>query len=517
MKNTSFAKGLLLAALAVIGITQSCNDLDLQPLDKVTTDTYYKTLADFDGATFAAYSSIQDLWGTSTETLNERGEFWSVTLTATDDVQTNSKAGNSGGDYQNARDLDALQFRSDQTCWGAAYTQIYEGILRANLVLEALDRENELTADQKKQFAAEAKFIRGMMHFLALQMWGTPPLVTSVKSDISDLATGNATQDALYASILGDLRDATSGLPAKWDAANTGRATKYAARALEGKVNVWKKDWAAAITALEDVKSNGGYSLFPDYDDAFSFTKENGVESVFEIQYGGPFSDDNLWVFDDTHSEAFKASQGTGRVWYWNPSGDAGAPGGGLGWYVPTKNLVDEYEAGDKRLAASIYRAGDTYYNKGDGTAPYDAAWSETGYSIRKYFGANNAEGAAYSPNGQAGFNNERWLRYAEVLLLYAEALIENNRAADGMNVINNEIRVRAGLGDSPIADPVQALRHERRVELAFEAHRWFDITRWGIGAQVFGSAWNDKFKVFPFPLAEINRSAGKLVQNTGY
>lgn len=517
MKNMSYAKGILLAALAVIAFTQSCNDLDLQPLDKVTTDTFYQTVSDFDGAAFAAYSSIQDLWGTSTETLNERGEFWSVTLTATDDVQTNSKAGNSGGDYQNARDLDALQFRASQTCWAAAYTQIYEGILRANIILEALDRENKLTAEQKKQFAAEAKFIRGIMHFLALQMWGTPPLVTAVKSDFADLATGNATQEQLYTSILSDLRDATAGLPAKWDAANTGRATKYAARAFEGKVNVWKKDWAAAITAFEDVKMNGGYALYPDYDDAFSFTKENGPESIFEIQYGGPFSDDNLWVFDDTHSEAFKASQGTGRVWYWNPSGDAGAPGGGLGWFVPTKSLVDEFEPGDKRLAASIYRAGDTYYNKGEGTAPYDPAWSETGFSIRKYFGANNASGSAYSPNGQAGFNNERWFRYAELLLLYSEALIENGQTGPGLAIINNEIRTRAGLGATTIADPKAALRHERRVEMAFELHRWFDITRWGIGAQAFGSAWNDKYNLFPFPQAEINRSAGKLKQNAGY
>lgn len=517
MKNTSFAKGLFLAALAVIGITQSCNDLDLQPLDKVTTDTYYKTASDFDGAIFAAYSSIQDLWGTSTETLSERGEFWFVTLSATDDVQTNSKAGNSGGDYQNARDLDALQFRATQTSWAAAYTQIYEGILRANIVLEAVDRENELTADQKKQFAAEAKFVRGLMHFLAMQMWGTPPLVTSVKSDFADLATGNSTTDALYTSILGDFADAAAGLPAVWDASNAGRATKYAAVAFTGKVNVWKKDWPAALAAFKDVRDNGNYSLYPNYDDAFSFTKENGAESIFEVQYGGPFSDDNLWVFDDTHSEAFKASQGTGRVWYWNPSGDAGAPGGGLGWFVPTKNLVDEFEPGDKRLAASIYKAGDTYYNKGDGTTAYDPAWSETGYSIRKYFGAENAVGSAYSPNGQAGFNNERWFRYAELLLLQAEALIESGQTAPGLAIINNEIRARAGLGATTIADPVAALRHERRCEMAFEMHRWFDITRWGIGAQVFGASWDNKYNVFPFPQAEINRSAGKVVQNPGY
>jgi hypothetical protein len=262
---------------------------------------------------------------------------------------------------------------------------------------------------------------------------------------------------------------------------------------------------------------NGNTNKIDNYEDAFDFKKENGQESIFEVQYGGPFSDDNLWVFDDTHSEAFKASQGTGRVWYWNASGDGGAPGGGLGWYVPTKNLVDEFEAGDPRLVASLYKAGDTYYNKGEGTAPYSAAWSSTGYSIRKYFGPRNAIGAAYSANGQAGFNNERYFRYAEMLLLYAEALIEAGRTADGLGIINTEIRARVGLAPTTIVDPKAALRHEKRVEMAFEMHRWFDITRWGIGAQVFGASWNDKYNVFPFPQSEITRSAGKLIQNVGY
>jgi hypothetical protein len=524
MKKTFYLKVLAIVAVMAFIIAEACNNLDLQPLDKVSTNTYYKTAADFDGAIFAAYSSIQDLWGTSTETLNERGEFWAITLMTTDDVTINAKAGNSGGDYQNNKDLDNLQFRASQTCWAAAYTQIYEAILRANIVIEAANAQNELTAAQKTKFIAEAKLIRGIMHFLALQMWGTPPLVLEVKKDINNLATGNTTKDALFTAILADLSDAYAGLPASWDASNLGRATKWTARAFQGKVNVWKKDWTAAITAFEDVRTNAGYRLFngntakiDNYEDAFDFKKENGLESIFEVQYGGPFSDDNLWVFDDTHSEAFKASQGTGRVWYWNPSGDAGAPGGGLGWYVPTQNLVSEFEANDPRLTASIYRTGDTYYNKGEGTATYNAAWSSTGYSIRKYFGVRNAVGSAYSANGQAGFNNERYFRYAEMLLLYAEALIEAGRTTDALAVINNEVRARVGLGATAIADARTALRHEKRVETAFEMHRWFDITRWGIGATVFGAAWDNKYNVFPFPQAEINRSQGKLIQNAGY
>lgn len=507
-------------SLILIVISLSCNKLDLQPLDRVTTDTYYKTADDFDGATFAAYSTIQDFWGTSTETIGEMGEFWKLSMVVTDDAAADSLRADG-----RALDLDRLLIRASDIPYAALYTQVYEGILRTNLVIENAAKENQLTDAQKTSFTAEAKFLRAFFHFLALQVWGTPPLVLEVKKDLSDLAVPNATKDELYTAILSDLQAAYAGLPPSWDDANLGRATKWTARAFEGKVNVWKEDWDAAITAFEDVKLNGPYSLMPNYEDAFDFLQENKAESIFEIQFGGPFSDDNLWVFDDTHSEAFKASQGTSRVWYFDPTGAGSpgkpdAPGGHLGWFVPTQNLVDEFEPGDPRLFSSVYRIGDTYYTI-DGSSiavmAYDSAWSSTHYSIKKYGGERNAKPADYSPNGQAQFNNERWYRYAEMLLLYAEALIQKGRTADALAIINNEIRARVGLGPTPIADPMKALQHEKRVEMAFEPHRWFDIVRWGLGPQIFGSKWNDKFKVFPFPQSEVDRSAGKLKQNPDY
>jgi hypothetical protein len=523
MKKLIQHKRLYLSAFAVIisivVISVSCNKLDLQPLDRVTTDTYYKTAADFDGAVFASYSSIQDFWGTSTETLGEMGEFWKLTMVVTDDAAADSLRSDG-----RSLDLDRLQIRASDIPYAALYTQVYEGILRANLVIENAAGENELTPEQKTQFIAEAKFLRAFFHFLALQVWGTPPLVLEVKKDLNNLASPNATKDELFAAILSDLQAGYNDLPASWDDANLGRATKWTARAFEGKVNVWKEDWDAAITAFEDVRSNGPYSLMPNYEDAFDFQKENNDESIFEVQFGGPFSDDNLWVFDDTHSEAFKASQGIARVWYFDPVGAGSlgqeAPGGHLGFFVPTKNLVNEFEPGDPRLFTSVYKTGDTYYTI-DGssiaTLPYDSSWSSTNYSIKKYGGERNAKAADYSPNGQAQFNNERWFRYAEMLLLYAEALIEKGRAAEAMLIINTEIRTRVGLGATTIADPLKALQHEKRVEMAFEPHRWFDITRWGLGPQIFGARWNDKFNVFPFPQSEIDRSAGLLKQNTGY
>lgn len=519
IRNKKFWLIAVVTIICVAVLPVSCNRLDLQPLDRVTTDTYYKTAADFDGAVFASYSSIQDFWGTSTETIGEFGEFWKLTMVVSDDAAADSLRADS-----RALDLDRLFLRASDVPYAALYTQVYEGILRANLVIENAAKADLLTDAEKTKFIAEGKFLRGFFHFLAMQFWGTPPLALKVNTDLGSLAEPNATKDALFAAILSDFKDAYDGLPGVWDDGNKGRATKWAARAFEGKVDVFKEDWDAAIAAFEDVKNNGPYSLMPTYEDVFDFQKENNAESIFEIQFGGPFSDDNLWVFDDTHSEAFKASQGIARVWYFDPTGagrlGTDAPGGHMGFFVPTKNLVNEFEPGDARFTTSIYKTGDTFYTI-DGTSiaqlPYDSSWSSTQYSIKKYGGERNAKTSDYSPNGQAQFNNERWYRYAEMLLLYAEALIKKGRTAEALDIINNQIRKRAGLGATTIADPMKAMQHEKRMELAFEPHRYFDIVRWGLGPQIFGSKWNDKFKVFPFPQSEIDRSGGKLKQNDGY
>lgn len=504
---------VLITSLCILGILSCSNELDLQPLDRLTTDTFYKTRTDFDGAVFASYSSIQDFWGTSTENLGEFGEFWKITLTVTDDV-----AADAVNSDQISRDVDNLFIRSSDVPYAAVYTQIYEGIFRANLVLQNLDGDNELTAADKTVLSAEAKFLRAWFHFQAMKLFGTPPLALEIVPGINDQAKPNATQSELFAAILSDFNDAAAGLPPVWDSGNRGRVTSWAAKSYIGKVNVWKKDWPTAITAFEDVIANGPYELLPDYESVFAFNNENNAESIFEVQYGGPFSDDNLWVFDDTHSEDFKASQGTGRGWHWDAAN--GAPGGKLGQWAPTQDLVDAFEPGDVRLRTILYQDGDTYFSF-DGTRyelPYDPQWSSTNFTLKKYRGSVNSVQANHSPNGQADFNNERWFRFAELKLLYAEALIEGGGNLATAKQQIDDIRVRAGL---PIldasADLTQAMRQEKRIELALEPHRWFDITRWGIGSQIFGAAWNDRFNVFPFPQSEIERSNGLLEQNPGY
>jgi len=509
IKYKSSTMKKIASILVVFLAFNSCNDLDLLPLDRVTTATFYKTASDFDGAIFASYSSIQDFWGTSTETLSERGEFWKITMTITDDVAADEV--NADGI---SKDVDNLFIRASDVPYGAVYTQIYKGILRANLVLENLNAENELTAEEKSIFEGEAKFLRAWFHFQALKLFGTPPLAMEVRKDLNDQALPNATQDALYTAILSDLTTAGANLPEDWGSANAGRATAWAARSYIGKVKIWQEDWAGAITAFEEVMTSGPYQLLPDFEAVFAFDNENNAESIFEVQYGGPFSDDNLWVFDDTHSENFKASQGTGRVWYWDAGN--GAPGGKVGWWAPTTDLLNAFEAGDLRKGVTLYEAGDMYYTFPDDPVPYDENWSSTNLTLKKYRGPRNTVSANHSPNQQADFNNERWFRFAELKLLYAEALLMSGRDGDATTQIN-DIRGRAGLpglgGTATMAD----LQQERRVELALEPHRWFDIVRWDLGASIFGASWDPKYVLFPFPQSEIDRSSGMLTQNSGY
>ena len=150
---------------------------------------------------------------------------------------------------------------------------------------------------------------------------------------------------------------------------------------------------------------------------------------------------------------------------------------------------------------------------------PFNPAWSSTGYVVKKYAGERNSVGGAFSGNNQGNFNNERTFRFAELKLLYAEALLAKGRAAEATTQIN-DIRNRAGLPNLSGTATLAILQKEKRVELCFEAHRWFDIVRWGLGPVIFGSNWNNKYSVFPFPQTEIDRTkgtSGEIKQNAGY
>lgn len=520
MRKGIFINFLLVVIIGISTavILESCNKLDLTPLDKTTTSTFFVKKADFDGALFGAYSSMQDLWAINSATSfggqNGWGSFWVVSMLASDDAEFNTSQNNVVPDVQ---DVDALNFRTNNRAFYTVYAETYEGINRSNIVLEQVENgKNTLTEAEKKAVVAEAKFIRGFFHFIAAQMWKTAPIVTETAKSLQQTYK-NSDPTALLQASLDDFAAAAVDLPVSWDDANTGRATKWTARAYEGKVNVWMQKWDAAVTAFEDVETNGGFDVLPDYEDVFAQANENNQESIFEVQFGGPYSDDNSWILDDNGNEDFKATQGTSRTSFFVARADAG----GVRWFVPTiklKALFDE-EPGDKRLDASLYyKEGEDYttYITGSNVVtpavfttvlpPAITSQSPTGLAIKKYLGSKNTDLAYYKQG--VSFNNERFFRYPELLLLHAEALLSGGAPKGGSayqtaDACVNKTRQRAGL--TPLAGvTLGQLQKEKQKELCFEPARYFDMIRWNIGGA----------KVFPLPQAEIDRNRGGLVQN---
>lgn len=520
MRKKFFLRFLLviLVVTSAAAIIVSCNKLNLTPLDKTTTATFFTKKSDFDGGMFAAYSSMQDLWQVNSATSfgghNGWGSFWVTSMLASDDAEFNSSQNNSVSDVQ---DVDALNLKPNNRFIYTVYAETYEGINRANIVLEQVENgKNNLTDAEKKAVIAEAKFIRGFFHFLAAQMWKTAPIVTETAKTLLQTFK-NSDPTALLQIALDDFKAAAIDLPSSWDDANTGRATKWTARAYEGKVNVWMQKWDDAVIAFEDVEKNAGYILEDNYEALFAVTNENNKESVLEVQFAGPYSDDNSWILDDNGNEDFKSTQGVARPWFFVARTDAGAQR----WFVPTlklKALFDE-EPNDKRLDASMYyKEGEDYtvYVSGSNVVtagtfttalpPAPTAMSPTGLAIKKYLGSMNTDVAYYRQG--VSFNNERFFRYPEVLLLHAEALLSGGAPHGGSiyqtaDALVNATRVRAGLQPLSGVTMLQ-MQKEKQKELCFEPARYFDEIRWNINGA----------KIFPFPQDEIDRNHGGLVQN---
>jgi hypothetical protein len=515
----------ILSITIIFTTCMSCNDLDLVPLNQLSEAVFYKTETDFDGAIYASYSQTQQYWETFMG--GDRLAWYRIALAPDDDAFIQ---------HPSALPYDSHIFQGNaasETALKNIFITTYKGIHRANLVLKMLQKEDVELSDAKKSvFEAEAKFLRGFFHFQAAKLWGNAPIVTDVIGDFDKLAVPNSDPTALLDAVIADFEAAFNGLPTKaeWGDAKLGRASKWAAKAFVGKANVWKKDWAAAIAAFQAVESSGAFKLMDNFDDVFAWDMQNNDESIFEIQAASN-SDNNFWVIDDNHPEHFKASQGMLRPFHFDPSWRAAGNDvqcSGSQWtneyYAATPEIVNMYEPGDKRLAVTLYSEGDDYVGVGCNGAPmgalkYSLDWMHdgaNGTNIKKYRGPRNAVAANHSPNGGVDFNNHRWYRYGGMLLLYAEALIQSGNAAGGLDIINNKIRARAGLGATTEANALKALMDERRRELAFEFHRMFDVQRWEIGSQVFDN-FDSRLRYFPFSQIDIDKSGGVLGQSPSW
>ena len=417
-----------------------------------------------------------------------------VTSIASDEGDKGSSPGDTGSDKDQ---LDLLNFAPTFGSFNDVWEGNYQAINRCNQALKFLPLLDKADVSLRDRLTGEAKFMRAFTYFTLVKSFGGVPLVDHVpvagNEDDRQMLFKRKTKEEIYAFIEADLQEAIAKLPLKssYSADDKGRASKGAAYALLAKVSMYQKKWQQVV---DNANAVTGYSLTPNFQDIYKVSGENNQESIFEIQGMG----------------------GTGKPGiqqYSQVQGARGAGGWGWGFNTPSQTLVNAYNAeGDtKRRDATIIFRGSTLY---DGRV-VPTTVENPYYNYKAY--SSNFTGSDDSDT------NIRYLRYAEVLLMKAEALNELGQTASAIPLLN-QVRTRAGLANttaSSQADVRTAVWKERRLELAFEHDRWFDLIRTG-QAQAAMAADGKTFKVgtnelFPIPQSFVQLSGGLTTQNPNY
>lgn len=484
----------LLASIVVAGFSCSDDFLEKAPLDTINTDNFYQTEADAVAAINGAYQPLQ--WP----------KLYNMRMWTSDIMAGNSIVGAGGGDDgRETQDMMNFVTTTDNPGVLDLFRGPYPGILRCNVVLQKVT-DMEINETLKNRIVGEAHFLRGLYYFILVRYFGDVPLITKPQAPGDDLRPARSPKDEVYKQIIDDFTKAIALLPEKstYSAGDKGRASKGAATGMLAKVHLTLSNWNEVVTLTNEVEKMG-YELNSNYGDNFNPLTENSIESLFEIQYvsnGG----ENFWSNENQASwlSTFTGPRNSGMV------------AGGWGWNQPTKEFVDSYENGDLRKDVTVFYKGCPKFDGID----YDPAYSITGYNLRKFV-VTKSISDTYD-NSPLNFPV---LRFADVLLMKAEALNNLNRTSEAETPLN-KVRIRAGLpAVSGMSQPQfkEKVFHERRMELAFEGQCWFDLIRidngqWGLDFLHSVGRLNASAKhlLFPIPLKEIE-SNPNLKQNTGY
>ncbi|HLA54588.1 MAG TPA: RagB/SusD family nutrient uptake outer membrane protein [Flavobacterium sp.] len=486
MKKIIFA---ILITAGLTAIVASCSDdfLDVRSTESIEGIDEFNNDAGAKSFVTAVYAKFLD-WNVSSFSWN------GITSIASDDADKGSDPGDTGTDKQA---LDMLTHDATSISVLELFEGCYQTVNRANQALLYLPQLNNADPVLRARLTGEVKFLRALTYFNLVRVYGGVPIVDHVpgasQADL-DMTLTAKTKQEVYDFIEQDLLAAIDALPEKsaYGAADIGRASKGAARGLLAKVYLYQQRWGDVITQCEAIT---GYGLTPDYATIWRESQENNIESLFEIQgFGG---DPSRGV------EGYSLTQG-GR----------GTSGWGWGFNIPSLSLVNTYEPGDVRKDATIIFAGETLW---DGRV-VSSLIANPRYNEKAYASYTME---TYNGNDNQTSKNIRVLRYAEVLLMLAEA--RNEIGGDAITPLN-QVRNRAGLLNTTASGQAAlrtAIWHERRVELAFEHDRYFDLVRTGQAQAAFtadGKTFTiGKNELFPFPQRFINEAGGKTAQNPGY
>jgi starch-binding outer membrane protein, SusD/RagB family len=484
-----------IAGLLMVQTSCKKDFLDVPPQAQQQATQFWRNQADVTQAVNAAYANLRE---------------WKQTAFAAIAVESmgsdEAEKGSSVGDATFMNDYDNFTVSSSQGQLSDFWNGQYQEINFCNQVLDHIDTI-AVDATLKTRYIAEMKFLRAYSYFRLVRAFGDVVLRLHLPKDASEYNLPRTPKVQVYAAIEQDLNDAAAVLPQSYGAADVGRATKGAALALHAKVAMYQTlgntaKWQDVLNYTNQVIALG-YSLFPNYEAQFRIPNENNVESIFEIQA------QRVPSISDASNSQYSQVQGVrGVTW------------GGWGFNVPTASLATAYEANDPRRDATIIFRGETTPQGDVVPATGDnPMYNQKSYVPSSYFVSGFTEGSD---------QNVRILRFADVLLMNAEAANETGNttlALQSLERVRARARTGAPTGTLPPITTTDkaALRNaiwqERRVELAMEFDRYFDVIRQGRGTAVFGpKGWRaGKNEVWPVPQNEIDISAGLLTQNPGY
>ncbi|WP_188315884.1 RagB/SusD family nutrient uptake outer membrane protein [Chitinophaga agrisoli] len=458
---------------------------DQYPGDVLSNANFYTQSGDFEQGLNAAYANLRNNY-----------RWWYVFGDMTSDDVYNWKRNNSSTIIQ----FNESNISSDNSLLNDLWNSSYATIARCNIVA---GRIGNITMDEtlKQRYTGEAKFLRALIYFNLVRVFGDVPLVlTEVTAAQQSFGFAREASDKVYAQIVQDLKDAAATLPDVYTKNNDiGRATSIAAKSLLGKVYLTRKQYPEAAAILQEVIGSGIPALLPTYTDVFSPDNPNNKEIIFAVQYGRGFDPQQGSPFGNDVAP----NEPVNKI--------VVAAGNGQGTFLVTDDLAQAFTTADTRKQA---------IDSATGTRKY--------YFTNKYF-----DPAITKANDAA--NDWIVLRYADVLLMAAEAYNEQGQVTPALTYMN-EVRHRAALTASATTDKGTLrteIAQERRLELNCEGHRWFDLVRTGQAKTVM-NAFFEKYKadddqagksstiqdnelIFPIPGFQVNLNPEKIKQNPGY
>jgi hypothetical protein len=474
----------------------SCTELEVTPTSFVTEANFFKTQDDAVASVTAVYAALNIDPG-------EQSLFGRNLYFLTDMASDYAAAGVSATNPQ-VRALSSLTHDATSDRVQVAWRQIYAGINKANVAIDNIPivPGSEVV---KTRLINEAKFIRGLLYFQAVRLWGGVPIVLHEPTSINveSLKSQRATVEAVYAQIISDLTAAES-LPATYSANDVGRATSGAAKSLLVKVYITRKDWDKTISKAKEVINGGyGYALFENFADVFNKAKKNGKEHIFSIQFepnqAGNGSSGS--TFMGTSFTGFTATEPADII-------------------SDVSLFYDIYQTADTRRDVSYAKQ---LLNPTTGTL-----YTFPKPIFRKYLDASNL-----ATGGNVAINFPL-IRYADILLSFAEATNEQGGPTIEAYEAVNEVRRRAY--GKPINTPDatvdligltapqlrEAIREERKKEFVQEGQRWFDLVRWGtlvteVKKVTAKASVSERNNLYPIPQSERNIDPIGLPQNPGY